>query len=206
MENRDFVLPLFSIPLGIYFNSNNNYNNAELINYIKNSSNNYNVHNTNTERNDILDDNLCVNLRSYILSCLNRYATELMLYPSDILDITISWGNLTKPGQSHHSHCHFNSIFSGVYYLNDCTEAPITFQNPNLSYKFISAGDENNTNHFTSMEWNVPMEKDSLVIFPSWLIHKVNINNSNRINISFNTWFKKGVTIGNDSAKTKLTF
>ena len=88
---------------------------------------------TSNERH-ILDKNLS-ELRKFIEQSIVSYVEEVIIgdeYDQDKLSfpITQSWINLTQPGGSHHSHCHRNSVLSGVFYIQTNPEVDgITFRN-----------------------------------------------------------------------------
>ena len=134
---------------------------------------------------------------------------ERVILPKEELDcyITQSWLNITKPGGWHHQHCHPNSIISGVFYIATEEDDDIQFQNP-LHWPepkgFFQILSESK-NWWNSKDWTIPAIKNQLLLFPSWLRHRVLPNKNarkDRISISFNT-FVRG-TFGNKIGKTEL--
>ena len=109
--------------------------------------------------------------------------------------ITQSWLNITKPGEWHHQHWHSNSIISGVYYVATVENDEILFYDSNAIKKDRMELDiaEEDRNIWNSKAWYIPVEKNVLVLFPSWLEHSVEENKkqtTDRISISFNTFTK----------------
>jgi uncharacterized protein (TIGR02466 family) len=103
------------------------------------------------------------------------------------------WVNVNGKGATNTLHNHPNSIFSGVYYVKaDKDSGDIVFTNPNnlLSYTLYPTMIEK-YNAFNSGKWRITPEQGNLIIFPSWLSHSVEQNDSSqeRISIAFNTEF-----------------
>lgn len=99
------------------------------------------------------------------------------------------WLNINPPGAFNKSHIHTGSFLSGVYYAktNDKT-GKIQFENDTLkSYiygEYKSIGDS----PITHTDCKYIPKPGMLIIFPSWLPHSVEVNNSceERISLSFN--------------------
>mgnify|MGYP003152945830 CR=1 FL=1 len=132
---------------------------------------------------------------------------EQVINPKEELDfyITQSWLNITKPGEFHHGHFHTNSIISGVFYISTEEDDNIAFADPNTQVKdFIVVG-MREYNTWNSTNWFVPAITNELILFPSYLNHKVESNEkatTDRISISFNT-FVRG-NLGDRRALTEL--
>jgi len=132
---------------------------------------------------------------------------EKVINPKEKLDfyITQSWLNVTKPGETHHIHHHPNSIISGVFYISTEEDDTITFLDPNVKIKKIIELAAKEYNQWNSSNWFFPVENNVLILFPSWLEHKVESNEkatTDRISISFNT-FVRG-TLGKRNDLTEL--
>ena len=126
---------------------------------------------------------------------------QVRIYVKDIINpkkgvdfyITQSWLNVTKPGEFHHEHCHSNSIISGVFYISTEQDDKISFSDPNTKVKDLIEIGFREYNTWNSTNWFVPAITNELVLFPSWLNHKVEPNENattDRISISFNTFVK----------------
>ena len=123
---------------------------------------------------------------------LKRYLVEIEGVDIDLAGLKISqcWLNKTGPDEYHHKHSHPNSYLSGVLYINCLPQDFIIFENR-------LEGMYNNTKFPKKemTEWNtnataIDIEKGDLVIFPSWVPHYVNRNETkdiDRISLSFNT-------------------
>ena len=116
--------------------------------------------------------------------------------------ITQSWLNYTLANQYHHKHIHYNSIVSGVLYINaDKKNDKIKFFKPH--YQTIKLPTKE-YNLWNSDAWWFSVETGDLFLFPSSLAHMVeNKQGTNtRISLSFNT-FVKG-TLGVKKELTEL--
>ena len=115
---------------------------------------------------------------------------EKIIKPTKELDfyITQSWLNITKPGEFAYPHFHDNSIISGVFYVSTIENDNILFSDPFYKMEGLKL------NNRTVCRFGV---KDyQLIIFPSWLLHGVELNESakgDRISIAFNTFVKGNV-------------
>ena len=100
-----------------------------------------------------------------------------------------AWVNISPPGASKQVHFHANCHFSGVYYLS--LKAPecgsIYFRDPRVASRMMPYPTTQQTG-FTASEVRMPPEEGRLYIFPGWLEHGVEVNQSqqDRISISFN--------------------
>lgn len=142
-------------------------------------------------------EDLCKEIQTHI----DNYVKEIMKVSYEIY-ITNSWINLTHPGEQHMIHTHANSILSGVFYISVNNSNPsISFNRMNAPYLLHTMADEYNP--FNSMEWNVPVEDNNIIIFPSTAYHYVKRNKSDntRISIAFNTFARGNIrtqTVGAD--------
>ena len=127
---------------------------------------------------------------------------EQIINPKEELDfyITQSWLNITKPDEFHHEHLHTNSIISGVFYIATVEDDKIIFADPNIGMKNQIKFEIGENNVWNSTFWYFPVNNNKLVLFPSWLCHRVDPNEkatTDRISLSFNT-FVKGALGKND--------
>ena len=137
---------------------------------------------------------------------LKIYVEELIIPREEIeVYITQSWLNITKPGEFHHEHSHSNSIISGVFYISTEEGDSITFIDPNFNLKHVLRIEPKEFNVWNSSICASPSITNELILFPSWMNHRVEPNEkatTDRISISFNT-FVRG-TIGDQEGKTEL--
>ena len=164
-----------------------------------------NVGNSTSNNSDIFNGKL-KKLKQFCEQQLKIYV-EQVISPEEELDfyITQSWLNLTRPGEFHHNHSHQNSIISGVFYISTVEDDKIMFTDPNIKVKELIKFEQKEYNPFNSSSWFFPSVINELVLFPSWLNHKVEPNEkatTDRISISFNT-FVKG-TFGRRKDLTEL--
>lgn len=142
-------------------------------------------------------------IRDFIQQGIDNYV-DIVLKPQNELDfyITQSWLNYTEPGEIHHKHNHPNSIISGVFYFNAVqTLDRITFYN--VKDKQIEIQPREFT-MYNSPSWWYPVETGVLLLFPSDLVHAVDMTMSDqtRISLAFNV-FAKGL-FGSEDGLTAL--
>jgi uncharacterized protein (TIGR02466 family) len=104
--------------------------------------------------------------------------------------ITQSWINYTRKGQSHHRHCHTNSLASGVLYLSARKEVDrISFFRPPATGIAV---DNEVRNWYTADSWSFDVGAGDLLLFPSSLVHGVDqtVGEHLRVSLSFNTFVR----------------
>jgi len=147
--------------------------------------------------NSYVFDTKLKKLKEFVEQNIKIYVEQCIIPDNEInLYITQSWLNVNKPGDSHHSHAHPNSILSGVFYVSAGEDDQIMFYDPNHSIKDIFRIEPREHNTWNSTSWFFPVYTNNLIIFPSWLTHVVKPNEKatkDRISLSFNT-FLKGTT------------
>jgi uncharacterized protein (TIGR02466 family) len=100
-------------------------------------------------------------------------------------EIKESWFNFSNRGNFQFDHQHGSCNISGCYYFKtNGDDGDITFSNPNL----IAFRRDIFPSLYYKEQLNVIPSEGLLLIFPSWLTHRVNVNNTNneRISLSFN--------------------
>jgi len=107
------------------------------------------------------------------------------------LVITGCWANLNAPGTGHRLHSHRNNFLSGAYYVQVQDGADtINFFDPKVQAGVMrpAAAQPNEFNTEVAM---VRVSPGSLILFPAWLQHAVDVNRSKgvRISMSFNLMF-----------------
>ena len=120
---------------------------------------------------------------------------EQIINPKEKLDfyITQSWINVTKPGEFHHEHFHNNSLISGVFYISTEEDDRIEFGDHVGIVKNRLKIIPKEFNLWNSTSWFFPVKNNELILFPSYLSHKVEPNEkatTDRISLSFNTFVK----------------
>jgi len=130
---------------------------------------------------------------SAIVSSLIQNATNV--FEQEYIERTPTlinmWANILYPGGHHNNHTHPNSHFSGVYYVKANNQSGNLLisdprQGPQIIKNIRKEGYLVHKHLWETIDL-IPKE-GMLVLFPSWLPHSVDINNSNnnRISISFN--------------------
>lgn len=123
-----------------------------------------------------------------ILQACERIAESQHFMPGLTFDHQ-AWVNISPPGASNQVHFHANCYFSGVYYIS--LDAPkcgsLFFRDPRTASRMMPYPTTKQTS-FTATEIKMPPEPGRLYIFPGWLEHGVEINQSasDRVSISFN--------------------
>lgn len=109
----------------------------------------------------------------------------------DAFEITACWATVLAPGAEHRVHDHPNNFLSGVYYLRTHAGAnTINFHDPRSQAGIIrppvTALTAENTEQVV-----VRVTDGTLLLFPAYLRHSVDVNASkeDRISISFNIMF-----------------
>lgn len=135
----------------------------------------------------ILNQPIFSNLNKFIQKSVSEYLRDILLTETK-LRITQSWINRNRKGEQHNLHTHANSILSGVFYFSD-DSVPISFFSARVDQIFLSRKHDK-INEFLSTTFQFPPNKNELVIFPSYIPHKVdnNTNNQPRYSLSFNTF------------------
>jgi uncharacterized protein (TIGR02466 family) len=107
------------------------------------------------------------------------------------------WANINYSGGYNRPHVHPNCLFSGVYYVKtqpNCGNLVINDPRPGVQLKMPKTKVSiDNTDMFRMprelwREAHIQPIQGRLIMFPSWLWHCVETNNSNdiRISVSFN--------------------
>jgi uncharacterized protein (TIGR02466 family) len=99
-----------------------------------------------------------------------------------------AWINCYKKGDYQELHNHAGSTYSAVLFLKCLDESsPIVFQSPAAPYDMLPIKKIEEHNALNSHNTRIYAKENSLVIFRSYLYHRVPPNNSDeRISIAFN--------------------
>lgn len=105
--------------------------------------------------------------------------------------INESWLNINPPGAYNSKHLHPRSLFSGVYYISvpEGDSGQIIFEREPLMLSYLPSYIVDTWNDMTSGTAGYQPVTGKLLIFPSWLLHWVEFNNTNkdRISLAFNS-------------------
>ncbi len=114
------------------------------------------------------------------------FCKELRIDRFKMMEIENSWINVSKPSGFQFRHTHEPSMVSGVYYHKTSgDDGNIVFESPN---PYFNAYDfPNNGAQFQKSVEYAP-SVGSILLFPSWLAHYVDVNKTQeeRISLSFN--------------------
>jgi uncharacterized protein (TIGR02466 family) len=124
-------------------------------------------------------------------------------------EITQSWLSVKRPGQRHIMHSHGNSIISGTFYFDNQEGVDgLTFMKTEVAncWQMNPLRNPNINNQFSFTEITVNIENNMLILFPSYLCHKVAGNESQheRYCLAFNCVPKYG--LGREGDLTELEF
>lgn len=127
-----------------------------------------------------------LNLR--IIQVCQRIAESQNFMPNMVFQHQ-AWLNFNQPGASNKLHYHPNCHFSGIYYIS--LKAPecgsIYFRDPRIASRMLPYPSTEPT-EFTAEELRMPPQEGRMYVFPGWLEHGVEVNDSDqdRISIAFN--------------------
>jgi uncharacterized protein (TIGR02466 family) len=99
------------------------------------------------------------------------------------------WANINYPGGYNRPHIHPNSLFSGVYYVKaEPNSGKLVCNDPRPGYKQICLQEKGQPPKHLWREVHLDPKEGRILMFPSWLWHCVEPNESNdiRISVSFN--------------------
>ena len=116
---------------------------------------------------------------------------EFLRVGYDKFEITGCWANISPPGASHKTHHHPNNFLSGVYYVQTGPGAgSINFHDPRVQTGIIRPTVTELTAANTD-QVVVRVRDGALLLFPAYLDHSVDANESDRerISVSFNIMF-----------------
>ncbi len=187
MEIQKEELDLFPTPVSLYDLS---YLDMDVINeVIENTEKEefYLVDGGKTDFNVdcyILDNPNLIGLRTSIEDCLNDYSIRLGV---DNIIIQNSWSSITEVGGRLELHRHEGCVISGVFYpkFNEPI-SPLIVKSPiSQNQMFEIYNPESNVQNRHHYNTIVP-QSGMLVLFPSWLEHKTDVEVGRRNIISFN--------------------
>jgi len=134
----------------------------------------------------------------------NRLIKEGLNYDNK-LEISSSWFTKTHKGEQSPMHDHKNCVFSAVYYYGDYDDkvGNLIFKNPivNLTSYRLNVG---KSNKFNTYDIEITPQAGSLLIFPSYVSHKIDVHKSDipRLSLAFNMIPVGQYGIGDSQADT----
>jgi uncharacterized protein (TIGR02466 family) len=128
-----------------------------------------------------------------------KFDINKLIKKDDYLTLTNVWININKSGNYNNLHVHPNSIISGSFYVS----IPKKIKDGEAQIEFTRSrefSDFSMENHLSNMDdifkwqsmWYRPKNSD-LVLFPSYILHRVaaHFSDEDRISIAFNSQVKK---------------
>ena len=134
----------------------------------------------------------------------NRLIKEGLNYDNK-LEISSSWFTKTNKGEQSPMHDHKNCVFSAVYYYGDYDDqvGNLIFKNPivNLTSYRLNV---DKSNKFNTYDIEITPQAGSLLIFPSYVSHKIDVHKSDipRLSLAFNMVPVGQYGIGDSQADT----
>ena len=130
------------------------------------------------------------------------YEAQRTIYDQEHLDsepfLGNMWANINPPGSMNRSHQHPNSLWSGVYYVKaPKNSGHLKVDDPRNSASMIRPKQKpGQLPPRLYRETHYEPKDGRLIMFPSWLLHCVDPNESNeiRISVSFN-FLQKGMFV-----------
>jgi uncharacterized protein (TIGR02466 family) len=140
----------------------------------------------------ILDHPECSAIKTFALHHMEKFAREILAWEFEYFQLTQSWITCKEPGEQHGPHYHPNSMLSAVFYFQqpDNTYSPLTFHRPEIISQLMNtfapaySEEKLTTAEFAWNQWSIPPQKNSLIIFPSWINHSVPVNTSDKPRMS----------------------
>jgi hypothetical protein len=134
----------------------------------------------------IIDNPICKPLADFFMRCFEDFATNVMRYKYDELQFAQSWLTFKQPGQFHKAHSHPNTLLAGVFYYDyQPDDAALCFSKEvkafNRSYLEPSLLEDYQNHPYSQEEIYFKPVQNNFIIFPSWLMHGVPPNNTNRV-------------------------
>ena len=136
---------------------------------------------------DFLATNQFIHLQ---INNINNFLQQYSIIKNYDWNVKGIWFNINPKYSFNNLHTHSDCDFSAVYYLQvPKNSGSIVFENPNsvmLNHKFFQY--PFNYNEINSNSYKVEPQEDMLILFPSYLPHRVqqNLSDKDRICLSFN--------------------
>lgn len=181
------VLPLFPESIGITklkINNNNVLNFLEKIKYDTRERLNGKYSKTSymSLSNKLFDNKELKELKIQCENGINLYLKKILEFDISF-KICNSWGTKTMPEGYSHIHNHTHSLISAVYYPKHSKNFKIKFHK-NSSLDTFWDIEPKVHNKYNCKSWEVTPLESELWIFPSTLLHSIEINKSNEIRYS----------------------
>jgi hypothetical protein len=174
------VYPLFSSPVGVIDIEKNLFDKQFIkshFNYeLCNSPGSVNSFAT-SESLDVLNVN---GQKNALLNYFNTYKNNFLKLHSTNFQIVSAWFTKTLPGGYSQFHNHQNSVYSAVYYFDDYDDdsGKLEFESYGILPNQILLNDPVEWGPYNSRSWAYKPMSNKMIIFPSYLYHRVTENKS----------------------------
>ena len=121
------------------------------------------------------------------------YEMQREIYKEELLErkpkLGNMWANINYKGSLNMPHVHANSLFSGAYYIKVPKNSGfLKINDPRQGTHYIKPAKKDKLPLHLAPEIHVQPKENRIIMFPSWLEHCVEVNESDdiRISVSFN--------------------
>jgi uncharacterized protein (TIGR02466 family) len=191
-------------PTVVYKNSIDRNLTVEELDFINSlDTNEQSLGNTTSVSSYILENPILANLKNDLMDHVNIYLNHIMMVDAELY-MTNSWSNVNGYQTQHLLHNHNNSVISGVFYV-DVSDSQPTISFNRMSPPFFLHMKARQYTMMNAVEWDIPIENNGIILFPSQCFHyvKPNVTKQKRISIAFNTFIRG--QIGSDADGADLT-
>ena len=183
-RQESIIYPLFSMPLMAL---SLDIDNDKLLKHIKNITYRDNINSNKSflsKSVKLLENKKLQKEKQIFLIAIQQYLNVLGYKQK--FKILNSWSTKVEKNYNSQVHVHTNTWLSGVYYTQD--NSSIEFIKNWANSSFFNLEFNNSTNIYSSTKWDLKVKKNTLLIFPSELQHKIkkNLLKENRYSIAFN--------------------
>ena len=183
-RQESIIYPLFSMPLMAL---SLDIDNDKHLKYIKNITYRDNINSNKSflsKSVKLLENKKLQKEKQIFLIAIQQYLNVLGYKQK--FKILNSWSTKVEKNYNSQVHVHTNTWLSGVYYTQD--NSSIEFIKNWANSSFFNLEFNNSTNIYSSTKWDLKVKKNTLLIFPSELQHKIkkNLLKENRYSIAFN--------------------
>ena len=197
MSSENQILKLFPQPIFKYQVREYEKINEELLTYVYNLYEEDNIgvkkSNINGWHSKSFDQNDKNNIPNKFLTHINNHIKDVFenygwVFDTSKIKCTSMWAIINKKGNFNIEHTHSNNYLSAAYYVKapeNCGNFKAS--NPNIISRNIYPK-SNQSTELNSNSASIKIREGDLIIFPAYLPHSVEENNSNedRVIISFN--------------------
>lgn len=140
-----------------------------------------------------------------LIGYFNSYKNNVLRLEDTNFRLTTSWGTKTDPKGFSQFHKHKNCVYSGILYFEDVEDGKLEFCFDNLPEQIL-LNKPSEWNVYNSKSWFITPRKNMIVFFPSYLSHRVTVNESSkpRYSLAFNMFPEGFIGTGDSSIDIKI--